>query len=144
MGMVLEDQQTFEGLVQHLKNAFHYGETISELISDFYGQTQKNNESEDVFAEVLQTLVPKIITKKPEFQVDANEQLRNQYAYKFKELFYAAIAHSTLQTADSTESFRHFWGCLDMTFSGRCRSGKTGSHTSSVEGSSCVKLEEAG
>ena len=38
MGMVTEDQQTFEGLVQHLKNAFQSGKTISELISDFYGQ----------------------------------------------------------------------------------------------------------
>ena len=36
MGMVVEEQQTFEGLVQHLKNAFQSGETISELISNFY------------------------------------------------------------------------------------------------------------
>ena len=35
MGMVAEEQQTFEGLVQHLKNAFQSGETISELISNF-------------------------------------------------------------------------------------------------------------
>ena len=31
-----------------------------------------------------------------------------------------------------------------MTFGGQCRSGKTGSHTSSVEVSSCVISEEAG
>ena len=41
MGMVTEEQQTFEGLIQHLKNAFQSGKTISELISDFYGQIQK-------------------------------------------------------------------------------------------------------
>ena len=35
MGMVTEDQQTFEGLVQHLMNAFQSGKTISELIRDF-------------------------------------------------------------------------------------------------------------
>ena len=35
MGMVVDEQQTFEGLVQHLKNAFQSGETSSELISDF-------------------------------------------------------------------------------------------------------------
>ena len=45
MGMVVEDQQTFEGLVQHLKNAFQSGKTSSELISDFYGWAQKKNES---------------------------------------------------------------------------------------------------
>ena len=37
MGMVAEEQQTFKGLVQHLKNAFQSGKTISKLISDFYG-----------------------------------------------------------------------------------------------------------
>ena len=36
-GMVMEDQQTFEGLTQHCKNAFQSGETISKLIGDFYG-----------------------------------------------------------------------------------------------------------
>ena len=35
MGMVADEQQTFEGLMQHLKNAFQSGETTSELISDF-------------------------------------------------------------------------------------------------------------
>ena len=36
MGMIMDDQQTFDGLVNHLKNAFQSGETVSELISDFY------------------------------------------------------------------------------------------------------------
>ena len=45
MGMVMEEQQTFEGLMQHLKNASQSGKTISELISGFYGQAQKKNES---------------------------------------------------------------------------------------------------
>ena len=41
MGMVMDDQQTFEGLVQHLKNAFQSGETTSELISNFYARDPK-------------------------------------------------------------------------------------------------------
>ena len=36
MGMIADDQQTFDGLVNHLKNAFQLGETVSELINDFY------------------------------------------------------------------------------------------------------------
>ena len=36
MEMVAEDEQTFEGLMQHLKNAFQSGETKSELMCDFY------------------------------------------------------------------------------------------------------------
>ena len=64
MGMVAEDQQTFEGFVQHLKNAFQSGKTISKLISDFYGWTQKKNKSEDMFADNLHILVQKIIDRK--------------------------------------------------------------------------------
>ena len=41
--MIADDQQTFDGLVNHLKNAFQSAETLSELISDFYGQHQKKN-----------------------------------------------------------------------------------------------------
>ena len=34
MGMVMEEQQTFEGLIQHLKNAFQSGKTTSKQISN--------------------------------------------------------------------------------------------------------------
>ena len=51
MGMFADDQQTFDGLVNHLKNAFQSGETMSELISDFYSHQQKRNESEDAFGD---------------------------------------------------------------------------------------------
>ena len=40
MGMIADDQQTFDGLGDNLKNAFQLGETVSELISDFYSQHQ--------------------------------------------------------------------------------------------------------
>ena len=68
MGMITDDQQTFDGLVNHLKNAFQSGETVSELISDFYGQHQKKNELKDAFADDLQILVRKIICPETIFQ----------------------------------------------------------------------------
>ena len=37
MGMIAEDQQSFDGLVTHLTNTFQSGETVSNLISNFYG-----------------------------------------------------------------------------------------------------------
>ena len=144
MGMVVEEQQTFEGLNQHLKNAFQSGKTISELISDFYGLAQKKKESKDAFADELQVLVHKIIARKPELRKDANEQLKSQYAHKLKDQYYAAIAHSMLQSLDDSESFTQFRGHLAMTFGGRSRSGKTGSHTAAVEASSYVISEEIG
>ena len=73
----MEEQQTFGGLVQHLKNAFQSGKTISELISDFYGWCQKKGESEAAFVDDLQVLVHKIIARKLEFRKDANEQLKS-------------------------------------------------------------------
>ena len=108
MGMVTEEQQTFEGLTQHLKNAFQCGKTTSKLISDFYDQTQKKNESEEAFADELQILVCKIIARKPEFRRDANEQLKSQYVHKLKDPYYAAIAHSMLQSSENLEIFTQF------------------------------------
>ena len=46
MGMIAEEDQSFEGLIDHLHDAFQSGGTLSELISDFYGQSQKARETE--------------------------------------------------------------------------------------------------
>ena len=43
--------------MNHLKEAFQSDESVSEIISDFYGRAQKKNETEDVFANDLQILV---------------------------------------------------------------------------------------
>ena len=112
MGMIADEQQSFDGLVTHLKNAFQLGETVSELISDFYGQSQKKNESEDAFTDDLQILVWKIIAQKPSFRAEANEQLKSQYAHKLHDQYYAAIAHSVLQTSNPSETFTQFRGRL--------------------------------
>ena len=144
MGMVADEQQTFKGLIQHLKNAFQSDETTSKLISDFYARAQKKNESEEAFADELQILVHKIIARKLEFREDANEQLKTQSAHKLKDPYYAAIARSMLQSSENSESFTQFWGHLAMMFGGRSKSGKTSSHTAAIETSSYVISEEAG
>ena len=54
MDMIMDDQQTFDDLVNHLKDAFQSGETISKLIGDFYSWQQRKNELEDVFVDDLQ------------------------------------------------------------------------------------------
>ena len=110
MCMIVDDQQTFDGLVNHLKNVFQLGETMIELISDFYGHHQKRNESEDVFADDLQVLVRKIIACKPAFRAEANKQLKHQYAHKLHDRYYAAIACSVLQTPDPMCTITQFCG----------------------------------
>ena len=99
IGMIIDDQQTFDGLVNHLKNAFQLGETVSELISNFYSCHQKKNELEDVFVDDLQILVRKIVALKPSFRAEANKQLKHQYAHRLHDQYYTAIAHSALQTS---------------------------------------------
>ena len=56
MGMVAEEDQSFEGLIDHLCDAFQSGETLSKLISNFYGWSQKTRETQDTFANDLQLL----------------------------------------------------------------------------------------
>ena len=133
MDMIADDQQTFGGLVNHLKNAFQLGETVSELISDFYGCYQKRNESGDVFANDLQIPVRKIIAQKPAFRAEANEQLKHQYAHKLHDQYYAAIAHSMLQTSDPMETFTQFHGQLTLAFGSHSRLGKISSHAAAIE-----------
>ena len=141
MGMIADDQQSFDGLVNHLKNAFQSGETVSELISDFYGRSQKKNESEDAFADDLQILVRKIIARKPSFRAEATEQLKSQYAHKLHDQYYAAIARSVLQTSDPSETFTQFRGRLALTFGSRSRSGRVSSRTAAIETTASVISE---
>ena len=144
MGMVVDEQQTFEGLIQHLKNAFQSGETTSKLISDFYARAQKKNESKEAFVDELQILVHKIIARKLEFRHDANNKLKSQYVHNLKDPYYAVIAHSMLQSLEDSESFTQFWEHRAMTFGGRSKSGKTSSHTAAIETSSYVICKETG
>ena len=82
MGMIAEEDQSFEGLIDHLHDAFQSGTTLSELISNFYGWSQKARETEDTFADDLQVLARKIIVHKPSFRKEANQQLKAQYTHK--------------------------------------------------------------
>ena len=133
MGMITDDQQTFDGLVNHLKNAFQSGETVSELISDFYGHHQKRPELEDAFADDLQVLVRKINAQKPSFRAKVNEQLKHQYAHKLHDQYYAAIACSVLQTSNPMETFTQFQARLALTFGSHSRSGKISSRAAAIE-----------
>ena len=47
MGMMAEADQSFKGLIDHFMMPSQSGETLSELISNFYGWSQKARETED-------------------------------------------------------------------------------------------------
>ena len=75
----------------------------------------------------LQSLVRKNISCKPSFRAEANKQLKHQYAYKLHDQYYAAIAHSALQTSGYMESFAQFYGPLALTFDSHSKLGKINS-----------------
>ena len=101
------------------------------------------NESEDVFADNLQILIRKIIAHKPSFRAEANKQLKYQYAHKLHDQYYAAIAHSALQTSDHMESFIQFDGHLAITFGNYSKLGKISSWATMIEPTSSVISEES-
>ena len=110
MGMVAEEDQSFEGLIDHLCDTFQSGETLSELISNFYSQSQKTRETKDTFTDYLQVLARKIIVQKPSFRKEANQQLKVQYAHKLWDQYYAVMTPSALQSSPEEESFTRFLG----------------------------------
>ena len=57
--MVAEEDQSFKGLVEHLHDAFQSYETLSELISDFYGWSHKKQGDQRHFGDDLQVLAKK-------------------------------------------------------------------------------------
>ena len=89
---------------------FQSGKTLSELISDVCGWSQKMQETEDTFTEDLQVLARKIIVCKPSFHLEANQQLKAQYVHKLQDPYYAAMACSTLQSSPEEETFTRLPG----------------------------------
>ena len=75
LGLTPKEEQSFQGLIDHLSLAFQSCKTVSSLIADFYNQFQKTRETEDAFTDELQILVRKIVARKLEFIHEANQAL---------------------------------------------------------------------
>ena len=60
-------EMSYKDLLEHLNLTFAGGEDESTLMADFYSCTQKAKESEESFADELQVLAQKFISKKPNF-----------------------------------------------------------------------------
>ena len=75
----------------------------------------------------------KIVAQKPAFRAKANKQLKHQYAHKLHDQYYAAIAHSALQTSDLMETFTQFRGRLALTFGSCSRLERVSSQAAAIE-----------
>ena len=103
--MLAEDDKCVEGLIEYLHDALLSGETLSESIINFYGHAQKTQETEEAFGDDIQVMARKMIAGKQSFCLEANQQLKAQYAYKLWDLYYATMVHSALQSSLEEETF---------------------------------------
>ena len=70
---------TSEALLEHLLAAFASGGDEAVIKSEFYGREQFSKEIEDDFAEALQLISRKTLMVNPNFRVECNSALINQF-----------------------------------------------------------------
>ena len=58
---------TFQDLLKHLSVTFQGGDDKASLLAEIYSNDQKSKELEEAFADELQILARKVISKKPDF-----------------------------------------------------------------------------
>ena len=116
LGLTPKEEQSFQGLIDHLSLAFQSCKTVSSLIADFYNQFQKTRETEDAFMDELQILVRKIIARKPEFISKANQALKHHYAQNVRDPYFGVIARGQCLSSPDSKSFTQFRGRLALMF----------------------------
>ena len=116
LGLTPEEEQSFQGLIDHLSLAFQSCEMVSSLIANFYNWSQKIQDTEDAFAEELQVLVRKIVTQKPEFISEANQALKHQFDQNLRDSYFRVVARGQCLSSPDSKSFMQFWGRLTFMF----------------------------
>ena len=116
LGLTPKEEQSFQGLIDHLSLAFQSCKTVSSLIADFYNWFRKTRETEDAFADELQILVRKIVAQKLEFIHEANQALKHQYAQNLRDPYFGVIARGQCLSSPDSESFTQFRGRLALMF----------------------------
>ena len=81
LGLTPKDEQSFQGLVDHLSLDFQSCKAVSSL-----------RESEDIFIDKLQTLMYKIVALKPEFLGKAYQTLKHQYMHYLRDPYFRVLA----------------------------------------------------
>ena len=119
LGLTPKQEQSFQGLIDHLSLTFQSCKTVSSLIADFYNWCQRTRETEDAFADKLQILVRKIIARKLEFISEANQALKHQYAQNLRDPYFGVVARGQCLSSPDSESFTQFRGRLALMFNSR-------------------------
>ena len=110
LGLTPKSEQSFHGLIDHLTLAFQSCEMVSSLIAAFYNQSQKAQETKDMFADELQVLVRKTVAHKPEFISNVNQALKHQFAQNLRDPYFGVVARGQCLSSPDSESFTQFLG----------------------------------
>ena len=86
----------YQDLLKHLSVAFQEGDDKANLLVEFYSHGQKAKESEEAFTDELQILARKVISKKPDFQINLNSTLKQRYTSQLSDHNNASIAKTLL------------------------------------------------
>ena len=105
LGLNPKEEQSFQGLIDHLGLAFQSCKTVSFLIADFYNWSQKTWETEDAFADELQVLVRTIVAQKPKFVSEANQTLKHQFAQNLRDPYFGVVARGQCLSSPDSKSF---------------------------------------
>ena len=89
-------QITYQDLLLHLGVAFQGGDDEANVLAEFYSRRQYAKESEESFADELQLLARKVISKKPDFRVNLDNTMKQQYASQLYDRSNASIAKALL------------------------------------------------
>ena len=88
---------TYQDLLRHLSIAFQGGDEEANLLAEFYSCGQKSKELEEAFADELQILARKVISRKPDFQNDLDMTLKQRYVSQLYDRNNALIAKTLLK-----------------------------------------------
>ena len=119
LGLTPKSEQSFQGLINHLSLAFQSSKMVRSLIADFYNQSQKAQETKDMFADELQVLVRKIVAHKPEFISKVYQALKHQFAQNLRDPYIRVVAQGQCLSSPDSKSFTQFWGWLALMFNSR-------------------------
>ena len=87
---------TYQDLLLHLGVAFQGGDDEANVLAEFYSRRQYAKESEESFADELQLLARKVISKKPDFRVNLDNTMKQRYASQLYDRSNASIAKALL------------------------------------------------
>ena len=88
---------SYQDLLKHLSITFQGGDEEANLLAEFYSCGQKLKESEEAFADELQILAQKVISRKPDFRNVLDMTLKQRYVSHLNDHNNALIAKTLLK-----------------------------------------------